>query len=41
MTEEEMLEQKFDSPEELAEQLKEDEKTVMEYFNKEIENGKD
>ena len=34
-------EQKFDSPEELAEQLKEDEKTVMEFFNKEIENGKD
>ena len=35
-------EQKFDSPEELAEQLKEDEKTVMDFFYKEIDNnGKD
>ena len=34
-------EQKFDSPEELAEQLKEDEKTVVEFLNKEIDNGKD
>ena len=35
-------EQKFDSPEELAEQLKEDEKTVMDFFNEEIDNnGKD
>ena len=34
-------EQKFDSPEELAEQLKEDEKTVVEFLNQEIDNGKD
>lgn len=35
-------EQKFNSPEELAEQLKEDEKTVMDFFYKEIDNnGKD
>mgnify|MGYP002517185570 FL=1 len=34
-------EQKFDSAEDLAVQLKEDEKTVIELFNKEIEYGKD
>ncbi len=34
-------ERKFESPEELAEQLKEDEQIVLDLFGKEIDNGKD